>query len=350
LTSVNSAFNYFDGDVDACHKVDNGDLLISWSASLDAFIWKRGPAILNQHIFKVVEFSDIIIREYLYFAVRAAMAEIRAQVHGATMQHITKPDFERILIPLPPLSEQQRIGSILSNQIVAVERAREAAEVQLEAARNLPAAYLRSLFDSNEAQEWPKRLLGEISELLPSRSIATDGDTEILAITTACLKESGFAPSGIKVARMRKSDADKSIVSSGEILIARSNTAELVGRTALFSGVPQGAVASDLTIRLWTGPMCYPPFIAAYLSYLYLTGYWKERAGGASGSMKKITRSQILELYLPVPPLSEQRHIAAILSEQMANIERIHTTLEEQLDAIDKLSTSLLCRAFDGEF
>jgi len=63
-------------------------------------------------------------------------------------------------------------------------------------------------------------------------------------------------------------------------------------------------------------------FLTAHLSFLYLSGYWKERAGGASGSMKKITRTQILNEQVPVLALSEQRRIMAHLSEQMAATER----------------------------
>src|SRR5437868_9136857 len=55
LNSPNASFNYFDGQIADKFKVQNGDLLISWSASLDAFLWNRGEAILNQHIFNVRE-------------------------------------------------------------------------------------------------------------------------------------------------------------------------------------------------------------------------------------------------------------------------------------------------------
>lgn len=132
LNVPSASFNYSSGHVDPRNHVDDGDLLISWSASLDAYIWNRGPAVLNQHIFKVIENPAVITREYLYFAAREVMGEIRSQVHGATMQHITKPEFEAIQIPLPPLSDQQRIAALLTERMAAVERARSATVAQLE--------------------------------------------------------------------------------------------------------------------------------------------------------------------------------------------------------------------------
>jgi type I restriction enzyme S subunit len=251
-------------------------------------------------------------------------------------------------IPLPPVEEQKRIAAILKEQIAAVERARAAAEAELEAAEALPAAYLRAVFSSPEAQRWPTKTLGEISNLLPSKSIATNGDAEALAITTACLSEGGFLASGVKVARMWAVDVAECTVARGAVLVARSNTPELVGRVAMFPGEPKGAVASDLTIRIWPSSEISSDFLTAYLSFLYQTGYWKERAGGASGSMKKISREQIQAQQVPVPATADQQRIAATLNEQMASAERARKAIEEELDAINKLPAALLRQAFNG--
>ncbi len=252
-------------------------------------------------------------------------------------------------IPLPPLPEQKRIAAILNEQLAAVEKARAAAEAQLQAAKALPAAYLRDVFGSEEARRWPTQSLLEVCDLLPAHSIATDGDAEVLAITTACLTESGFDPSGVKRARMWAKNVEESIVSCGEILIARSNTPDLVGRVAMFAGEPKGAVASDLTIRLMPKRGLEPVFLAAYFSELYLRGHWKERAGGASGSMKKITRSQIQAEQVPAPPLDIQRRIAEGLAERMTVARQTRRALDAQTAAIEQLPAALLRRAFAGE-
>ena len=202
---------------------------------------------------------------------------------AAAVPGLNRSDAYACEIPLPPLPEQQRIAAILKEQMAAVERARTAAEAQLEASKALPAAYLREVFDSPEAQEWSRQPLGDVAELLPAKSIATSGDTEVQAITTACLSESGFISSGVKVARMWEEDAAQCIVSPGEILIARSNTPELVGRVAMFAGEPKNAVASDLTIRIRSTDVAISEFLTACLSYRYVCGYWKERAGGGQG-------------------------------------------------------------------
>lgn len=72
-------------------------------------------------------------------------------------------------------------------------------------------------------------------------------------------------------------------------------------------------------------------------------------------AMKQTTRNQVpitrqRELTLPLPPLADQRRIAAELAEQLAGVERLRLGLEEQLAAIEALPAALLRRAFSGEF
>jgi len=349
LNSSEATFHFFNGEVQPHNRVEMGDLLISWSASLDAYIWRGGSAVVNQHIFKVVENSRLVMRDFLYFVVRSVMAEIRTQVHGATMQHITRPQFLAIEVPLPPIVEQRRIVAVLTDQMAAVDRARTAAEPQLAAAEALPAAYLRDLFEGIGAQKWPQESLRSLGELLTSRSISTTGDTEVVAITTACLSESGFRSRGVKKARMWAQNADNCRVELGEVLIARSNTTELVGRAAIFNGTPYGAVASDLIIRYRPRDDIEPEFIGKFLSYVYLAGYWRDRAGGASGSMKKLTRTQVLDLTCPVPTIAEQRRVVARLMEQRAALATVTESLDEQLCSILALPSTLLNAAFNGK-
>jgi len=271
---------------------------------------------------------------------------------AAAIPGLNRDDVYRLEIPFPPLAEQKRIAAVLNQQMTAVEKARAGAEAQLEAAKALSAAYLREVFPQL-GQElppgWQWVRLGEGADLLPSKSIASDGDTEVHAITTASLTELGFNPGGVKQARMWSKDVQLCIVSAGEVLIARSNTPELVGRVAMFEGIPPGAVASDLTIRVRTHGSLSPGYLTGFLSSLFVRGYWKDNAGGASGSMKKITRTQVESLSVPLPSLAEQKRIAALLIEKMASVEKVYTALEAQLNEIGALPAVLLRQAFAGE-
>jgi type I restriction enzyme S subunit len=64
LTGSSDKFNYFEGQVDPKCEIEPGDLLMSWAATLGAYIWRGPRAVLNQHIFKVDSF---IQRRFHYF-------------------------------------------------------------------------------------------------------------------------------------------------------------------------------------------------------------------------------------------------------------------------------------------
>ena len=89
-------------DIDEKHIINDGDILFSWSATLETMIWTGGKGGLNQHIFKVIPkdygkyYVYMMLSSYIINFVR--MAESRK----TTMGHITKDHLLQSKIPLPP--------------------------------------------------------------------------------------------------------------------------------------------------------------------------------------------------------------------------------------------------------
>ena len=109
LTGNSYDIGYYDGAYPAKIEINNGDILISWSASLGIYVWNRGKALLNQHIFKVVFDKIEINRSYFVYAIRYKLEEMGLKSHGATMKHIIKKDFDETKIPYLSLEMQQDI-------------------------------------------------------------------------------------------------------------------------------------------------------------------------------------------------------------------------------------------------
>jgi type I restriction enzyme S subunit len=69
-----------------------------------------------------------------------------------------------------------------------------------------------------------------------------------------------------------------------------------------------------------------------------------------SGSTRaKLNQEIAASIAVLVPPLSEQKQVAAILNEQMAAAEKTRKALEEQLVSINALPAALLRQAFSGK-
>ena len=163
LNNPDSPFNYYDGNIPEKYIVRKGDILISWSASLGAYEWKGSEALLNQHIFKVVFDKSNVDKYYLKYAVEGKLSEMLKNVHGATMQHIVKKDFDNTLVPYPSLNEQHIIVSELDLISKVIEKLKE----QLHCIDNLSMSIFYNMFGSptNQLNGWNASKLGDVVEI-----------------------------------------------------------------------------------------------------------------------------------------------------------------------------------------
>jgi type I restriction enzyme S subunit len=337
--------------------IHRGDILIvkdGATTGKTCFVDEDFPfdeAVVNEHVFICRPDTAKVVPRFLFYWLWSSPGfhAIRSSFQGAAIGGINQKFTEAVEVPVPPLEQQRRIAAILEKQMTTVERARQAAGERWHTASALPSAILRFIFGTPQKTRWPQKPLSDVASLLSSRSIASAGDATVLAVTTACLSEAGFLPEGVKKARMQSEHVDECLVRAGEVLVARSNTPELVGRVSMYSGAPPGVVASDLTIRIWADDRrIRAPFLARYLSFLYQSGFWQEKAGGASGSMKKITRTQLLRLEVPVPDLDKQDAIVKRIDEQLRLVRRLLESAREEMDTINNLPEALMRIAFNG--
>ena len=147
LTDPVKEFNYAEGDFPDEVMVRDGDLLVSWSATLEAFKWDRGEGVLNQHIFRVIPHEGLTDRGFLLLLLRHAIREMAdsEHAHGLVMTHINRGPFLNHVVLIPPLAEQRRIVAKVEELMALLDRL-EAARTAREATRDrLTAASLARL-------------------------------------------------------------------------------------------------------------------------------------------------------------------------------------------------------------
>ena len=87
------------------YHITNGDILFSWSADLDAYLWTGGDALLNQHLF-VVRPGELVTRDYIFHALKEKMFEFQSRSQGTTMRHIKRSALTEVKVATPPLQVQ----------------------------------------------------------------------------------------------------------------------------------------------------------------------------------------------------------------------------------------------------
>lgn len=110
----NTSNNYYNGIVDKKYEISDGDIIFSWSATIDAFIYKGQDAILNQHLFKVI--PNNINKEFLYYILKNNVDKLKELSHGVSMKHIKKGDIENYVVSIPKNEkDQKKIAKVLSD-------------------------------------------------------------------------------------------------------------------------------------------------------------------------------------------------------------------------------------------
>lgn len=98
------------------YLVNTGDVLFSWSADLDAYIWTHERGLLNQHIFSVQPF-DSYKKEYLFFALKASMQKFQNMSLGTTMKHIKRSALNQVFFAKPSNAIQSDFANQVSSMI-----------------------------------------------------------------------------------------------------------------------------------------------------------------------------------------------------------------------------------------
>lgn len=328
------------------YEIRPGDLLVTTMGTIGrAAVVPEGlgPAIIDSHLFRMRVDQTKIFPPYLCYAVNG-YTELRQELvrmaGGAIMAGLNTKILKACSLPLPFIDEQKRVAAILTEAMSTVERARVATETQLEAARALPAAYLRAVFNSPEAQQWPRKRLDEVCDFLDSRRIPVN-DTQRAKRIQGKQQSQLYPYYG---ANGQVGWIDDYIFDEPLILLAEDGG---------FFGSTYRPIAYAVSGKYWVNNHAHVLRPKALIDFDYCLWCIRIRpdvGDMVSGSTRaKMNQKVAARISIPLPPLSEQKNIARRLSEQVAAADKARKVLEDKLEAINALPAALLRRAFAGE-
>jgi type I restriction enzyme S subunit len=268
---------------------------------------------------------------------------------GGSLVRARPSEIARIEIPLPPLAEQKRIAAILDKADVIRRK--------LQQSLRLSDDFLRSVFldmfgdPVTNPKGWPVEPLSEGVE-------SFDGGRNVNPIDAdrrdgmRVLKVSAVTSGEYLEAESKSFGEDFDIpadyiVKTGDLLISRANTAELVGAVAYVWTTTGRAMLPDKLWRfVWSKPAKIHPL---FMLHMARSEHFRKqlilRATGSSGSMKNIGKVKMLEIPIPLPPIALQNKFAAIVNKTQSKIQKSTAFLQES----ESLFSTLQQRAFRGE-
>ena len=297
--------------------------------------------------FHVIRPRPEITAEWIHYFIRQSwvLENATAYFTGAVGQQRVPDSFLKSLeIPLLSLPEQQRIAAVLNEQMAAVEKARAAAEAQLGAARALPAAYLREVFEGEEARGWERVRLGDLLTLRKEIIHPYDNPSGPAVFVGLEHIESGTgARAGKLEVEMSQLTGRKPKFYKGDIVYGYLRPYLNKVWVAEFDGLcsVDQYVYSVLAERAETDFIAWFMRSATYLNRAPITT--------TPGQLPRIRTEEVASVEINLPPLPMQRRILARLGDQLTQAQKTSAALEAQLAAIEQLPGALLRRAFAGE-
>ncbi len=101
-TGITETSDIATNEIPEKYIVEDGDMLFSWSGSLDVILWSGGKGVLNQHLFKVT--STEFPQWFYYFWVKHHILEFQgiAADKATTMGHIQRHHLSNAMVIVPP--------------------------------------------------------------------------------------------------------------------------------------------------------------------------------------------------------------------------------------------------------
>ena len=340
LTGNSYDLGFYDGDYPEKIEINDGDVLISWSASLGVYIWNRGKALLNQHIFKVSFDKALIDKQYFVYAVRHKLAEMESKTHGATMKHIVKKDFDATLIPYPSISEQEDIVLKLNKASSIIE----ARQQELQKLDDLIKARFVELFGTlnrpacDFEREILKNLCYKITDGKHGGCAQKDGTGRYFVGAREIYDDAvhyDTAPQ-IDVEEFEK-DYKRCNVEKGDFLIV--NTGATIGKSAIATDARTEHTLLQKSVALLKvkSSVLHPVF----LKYCYIVNDKMYRVDSAS-AQPNLLLSKINTTEIYVPPMSLQEQFVAFV----AQVYKSKVVVQESLDETKLLFDSLMQENF----
>ena len=319
---------FYDGDYPERIEINDGDILISWSASLGVYIWDKGKALLNQHIFKVVFDKIKVDKRYFVFAVQYKLKEMELKTHGATMKHIVKKDFDNTLIPFPSIKDQIEIANIISKASEIISLRQE----QLEKLEELIRARFVELFGDpiKNPKGWEVVKLSECLERIDNGKSFTCDSNAREGVFPAILKLSAatygdYRPYENKALLDEKQFVESVEVHRGDLLFTRKNTPDLVGMAAYVFETPEKLMMPDLIFRLVTNERMTPTFLWQLINNREFRPAIQGISGGSAKSMSNISKERLKNIEVICPPISEQKKLEGVLEQVDKSKLQYHT-------------------------
>lgn len=336
-----------------CYK---NDLLYAWSATFGPY-WSKWDhkLIYHYHIWKI-ETSPALNKQFAYYALLNITEALKASAHGVAMPHITKAGMEAWEIQLPPISEQKIIAEKLDTLLAQVESTKARLEQIPQILKRFRQAVLGAAVSGKLTEDWRDNsslsgwIEGKLGEFIKKPSYGTSSKSNkegLIPVLRMGNLQGGKLDWTDLVYTSDTIEIEKYKLEYNDVLFNRTNSPELVGKTAIYKS-EQPAIYAGYLIRVQCLPDLNPDYLNYHLNSILGRQYcYSVKSDGVSQS--NINAQKLIAYPITVPPLPEQHEIVRRVEQLFAYADTIEKQVNNALACVNNLTQSILAKAFRGE-
>ncbi|GGO77638.1 hypothetical protein GCM10011348_07650 [Marinobacterium nitratireducens] len=339
-------FNYFSGSYAEKHKIESGDVLFSWSGtpgtSFGCFIWNRGEALLNQHIFKVKVNEEIVLREYFVYATNSRLEEIINLAHGAAgLRHITKAKLKEVEIAAPSLDEQRLIIGKIKDFLERVDELETLRKASLTEQAYLAESLIEAELAGLEGEEVAMADVCEIvSRLINPREAQYQS---MLHVGGANIESKTGRLVDLKTASEENLKSSKFVFDESVVLYNKIRPYLVKAARPNFSGL----CSADMYPLTPKKGRALRDFIYYVLMSRRFTDY--AIAGSNRAGMPKVNRKHLFAYRFKLPSIAVQRSVCQHLDSAIESVQFLSKEMKVAETEAAQLRDAILRKAFAGE-
>jgi type I restriction enzyme S subunit len=323
-----------------------GSVLLCCTASVGEFAIARIPLTTNQ------QFVGLVVRdrtrlspEFLFHFASTLKDQLLGLSGKTTIDFVPISRLRDVAVPLPPLTDQQRIVGILDEAFAAIATARANTEQNVRNVRELFERHLRASF--TQACEGRKATtLGDLIEIQGGFAFRSTEYAEAgyFVMRIGNVQDGQITLSSPKYVQLANGGLDRFILNEGDILVSLTGN---IGRVGIIQKEHLPAVLNQRVARITvSNPGCDRDFVFRFLSSSAFREALSEAGHGAAQQNVSAKEIETVQIYLP--SIERQRKAVEAFDRFDAETERLASIYDRKLAALDALKQSLLHQAFTG--
>ena len=310
-----------------------------------------GAIVTNDFpLFNVVE--SRLLPAYLGWMCRTVsfVEECKRASEGTTNRvRLQEDKFLAREIPLPPLADQRRVVARIEELAAQIHEARTLRHQAAEEAEAVGPNQIKALFEQGQNSGWRVGRLGDyvVDDCYGSSEKTHDDSLGTPVLRMGNIQNGRLDTRDLKYLHIAEKDRAKLMLKRGDIVVNRTNSAELVGKCAVFDLKRDFAFASYLIRLRLNTDKANPRLVASYINSpagrAYMFSERKQMTGQAN-----VNATKLKALPIALPALPEQRRIVAELDALQAEVDALKRLQAETAAELDALLPAILDRAFKG--